>query len=124
MSKAVVFTLVVVFALTTWLGAERKYPRPVALHLVTNFDFAAYPACRFGGTSNCIQAIRFYDADSRQLLAEVPANTMTGRQQIIGTATVASIPRRVYALTVYLDTSGQTKEGARGRVSEFRDAGH
>ena len=126
MSKAVVFTLAIVFALTAWLSAERQQQRASAIYLVTNFDFAAYPVCRASKTTNCINAIRFYDADSQQSLAEVKASAdMAGRQSVVGTARVSSIPHRVYAVTAYLDSAGRMKEGPRGQITELiHDANH
>jgi hypothetical protein len=126
MSKAVVFTLAIVFALTAWLSAERQQQHASAIYLVTSFDFTAYPVCRAGKTTNCINAIRFYDADSHQSLAEVKAAAdMAGRQPIIGTARVSSIPHRVYAVTAYVDRTGRMKEGPPGQITELiHDAGH
>ena len=121
MTKTVTFTLAIIFALTTWLAAERTHHSPVGINLVTSFDFAAYPACSKGEGTRCIQGIRFYDADSKQLLTEVPVDrNMTGRRQIVGKITPNSIPRAVYAVTVYADASKNTREGSPGEVSEFR----
>ncbi len=44
---------------------------------------------------------------------------MTGQQTLIGLAKVSSLPRRVYAVTVYLDNAGRVSEGPRGQISEF-----
>ncbi len=123
MTKSITFALAIVSALTTWLAAERKYHPATTLEMVTSFDFASYPACRAGESGNCIRGIRFYDADSGQRLAEasVTANTM-GRRRIVARASVSSVPRGIYAVTVYLDPSGQIKEGRPGEVSRFRNA--
>jgi hypothetical protein len=123
MSKAITFAFAVVLALTTWLAAERKQHPSTVLYMVTSFDFSAYPACRSGRGKNCIQGIRFYDADSGRRLADaaVSANTL-GRRQIIATANVGSIPKGIYAVTAYLNASGESKEGRPGEISRFRDA--
>jgi hypothetical protein len=56
-----------------------------------------------------------------QRLADAPISAMyRGRRQIIATAKVASVPKGIYAVTVYLDAAGQTKEGRPGEVSRFR----
>ena len=123
MTKVVALSLVVVLALTTWLVADRKQHPTTNLRIVTSFDFTVYPACRFGQGSNCMQAIRFYDADSGRRLADAPVSpNMTGRRQIVANARLATIPRGIYAVTVYLDAAGQTKEGLPGEVSRFRNA--
>ncbi len=90
------------------------------MYLVTSFDFTHHPACGSSMLRNCIKGIRFYDADSNLSLAEVEATAdMTRQQSIIGMANVSSIPRRVYAVTVYLDNTGRMSEGPRGQISEF-----
>lgn len=122
MTKTFVFAVVLALLFTAWLRAEKR-ELPLKMNLVTSFDFGSYPACAAPERGNCIRAIRFYNADSAKLLAEVPVSeTMTGWQRIVGTATVSSIPRRAYAVTVYVDHSGRGQEGPRGPVSEFIDA--
>ena len=123
MTKLITFALAMVLALTTWLAAERKYHPPITLEMVTSFDFNAYSGCRSGQSSSCIQGIRFYDADSGQRLADATVTaSMIGRRQIIARVHVSSVPRGIYAVTLYLDPSGQMKEGQPGEVSRFRDA--
>ena len=125
MTKSITFAIATVLALTTWLVAERKHhpSTTLTLEMVTSFDFASYPSCRTGESSNCIQGIRFYDADSGQRLAEAPISAnMAGRRQIVARTTVSSVPRGIYAVTVYLDPSRQIKEGRPGEVSRFRNA--
>jgi len=123
MTKSITFAIAIVLALTTWLAAERKYHPPMAMDIVTSFDFGMYPACHSGKGSNCIQSIRFYDAESGQRLADAPVTaSMTERSQIIARVHVSSVPRGIYAVTVYRDLSGQTKEGRPGEISRFRDA--
>jgi len=122
MNKTFAFAIALALLFTAWLRAERR-ELPLQMNLVTSFDFNSYPTCAAAGRSNCIQAIRFYDADSARLLAEVTvSDSMRGLQRIVGTATVRSIPHRAYAVTVYLDNSGRRQEGAPGPVSEFIDA--
>ena len=119
MRKVAIFAIAIVFALGLWLKAEGTENR-LAVHLVTSFDFNHYPACGSSAPRNCIKGIRFYDADSNLSLAEVEATAyMTGQVSMIGVARVRSIPRRVYAVTVYLDNSGRVSEGPRGQTSEF-----
>ena len=48
------------FLLHAWVSAERQ-AGTLNMHLVTSFDFSGYPACGLSRSSNCIQAIRFYD---------------------------------------------------------------
>lgn len=123
MTKSITFAIGIVLALTTWLAADKSYHPPTTLEMVTSFDFAAYPACRSGQNSSCIQGIRFYDADSGQRLADAPVNqNMTGRRQIVARTHVSSVPRGIYAVTVYVDPAGQIKEGGPGEVSRFRSA--
>ena len=123
MSKTFTFTLGIVLALTTWLAAERTYHHALEINLLTSFDFSTYPACSTRQVASCIQGIRFYDAESKHILAEVPVSRgMTGWQQIVGRATVTSIPRAVYAVTVYVDISGQTRESRPGDVRELKDS--
>ena len=122
MTKAFVFATAVALLFTAWLAAERS-ELPLKMNLVTNFNFDRYPACTAAQSGNCIRAIRFYDADSSKLLVEAPVNdTMRGWQRVAATTTVSSIPRRAYAVTVYLDSRGHSQEGPRGAVSEFTDA--
>ena len=122
MTKSITFVLGIVFALTTWLAADKNYHPSTTLEMVTSFDFADYPACR-PSQSSCIRGIRFYDADSGQRLADAPVDeSMVGRRKISARTHVSSIPRGVYAVTVYLDSTGQIKEGHPGEVSRFRSA--
>jgi len=122
MNKTFASAIVLALLLTVWLSAEKR-ELSLQMNLVTSFDFDSYPTCAAARRSNCIQAIRFYDADSAKLLAEVPVSySMTGLQRIVGTATVRSIPHRAYAVTVYLDNNSRRQEGAPGPVSEFIDA--
>src|SRR3974377_961934 len=100
MTKSITFALGIVLALTTWLAADKRYHPSAGLEMVTSFDFAAYPACRSGQSSNCIQGIRFYDADSGQRLADAPvAAAMIGRRQVVARTHVSSVPRGIYAVT-------------------------
>jgi hypothetical protein len=118
MRKAATFAIAIIFAFGLWLRAERT--EDSAMYLVTSFDFTRYPACGSSALRNCIKGIRFYDADSGLSLAEAEATgDMTGQKSMIGVAKVSSIPRRVYAITVYLDNSGRVSEGPRGQISEF-----
>jgi hypothetical protein len=120
MKKTLLTVFAVMFLLRAWVGAER-HAGTLAMNLVTSFDFSRYPACGPSRTSTCLQAIRFYDADSNARLAEVPARaSMRGAQRIVATVRVNSIPRRAYTVTVYLDSSGILKEGPPGQVSTFR----
>ena len=90
------------------------------MYLVTSFDFTHHPACGSSTLRNCIKGIRFYDGDSNMSLAEGEVTAeMTGQQSVIGMAKVSSVPRRVYAVTVYLDNSGRVSEGPRGPISEL-----
>ena len=119
MTKSITFALGIVLAFTTWLTADKSYHPPMTLEIVTSFDFAAYPACRSGQNSNCIEGIRFYDADSGRRLAEATVSDMTGRRQITAKTHVSSVPRGIYAVTVYMDPTGGIKEGHPGEVSRF-----
>ena len=114
-----VFATMLVLGLTVWLnGAKRGLP--VEAKFVTSFDFGQYRSCAGHGRSNCIQAIRFYDADSARLLAEVPVSeSIQGSQRIVGTARLNFIPRHAYAVTVYRDELGRRREGPRGQISDF-----
>jgi hypothetical protein len=107
-----------------WLFAEKREAAP-GMYLVTSFDFTRYPVCQPSGNSNCILAIRFYDADSNQRLAEVETNArMTGTQMIMAKANAGAMPHRAYAVTVYLDSGGSRKEGPRGQTTELREPGY
>jgi len=124
MKKTFLIVIAVMFLLRAWLGAER-HVGTLDMYLVTSFNFSIYPACGLNRNSNCIQAIRFYDADSSARLAEVPAHAnMTGAQRITTTVRVHSVPRHAYAATLYLDNNSILKEGSAGQVSESHDAGH
>ena len=124
MKKTLLIVIAVMFLLRAWLGAER-HAGTLDMYLVTNFNFSSYPACGLSRASYCIQAIRFYDADSGARLAEVPVNEgMAGPRRIETTVRVNSIPRHAYAVTVYPDNSGILKEGPAGEVSTFDDIGH
>lgn len=70
MKKPMTFALAIMVACSVWLFAEKREAAS-GTYLVTRFDFARYPACQQSGNSNCILAIRFYDADSNQRLVEV-----------------------------------------------------
>ena len=123
MKKMLLIGVVVVFVLRAWLGAERR-ASTLDMNLVTSFNFSSYPACGAGRTSYCIQTFRFYDADSKTRLAEVPAAGMRGTQRILACVRVNSVPRRAYVVTVYPDEHGILREGPPGKVSTFDDAGH
>ncbi len=115
--------LFVVVASTCLLLAgmrAEKRTGTTGMYLVTSFDFDRYPACGVNRSRYCIQAIRFYDGDSIARLAEVPVNGgKTGPQPIVATIHVYSIPRHVYAVTVYEDGMGTLKEGLPGQLSTF-----
>jgi hypothetical protein len=124
MKKTLLIVIAVMFLLRAWLGAER-HAGTFDMYLVTSFNFSSYPACGLSRASYCIQAIRFYDADSGARLAEVPVNEgMAGPRRIVTTVRLNSIPRHAYAATVYLDNGGILQEGPAGQVSTFNDAGH
>ncbi|MBZ5628561.1 MAG: hypothetical protein LAO06_06820 [Acidobacteriia bacterium] len=121
MNKSVTYALAIVVAFSAWLVAASKEVAP-EMYLVTSFDFARYPTCQPSRHSNCIVAIRFYDAESNQRLAEVQTTAeMRGRQRIVGKARAGAMPHRAYSVTVYLDNGGSWKEGPRGQISELRD---
>jgi hypothetical protein len=123
MNKSITYSLAIVVAFSTWLVAAKKKEGGAEMYLVTSFDFGRYPACQASRNSNCILAIRFYDADSNQRLAEVETTGgMRGRQTIVGRANAGAMPHRAYAVTVYLDNAGSHKEGPRGQTSELRNA--
>ena len=123
MNKSITFSLAIVMAFSAWLVEAKKREVADDMYLVTSFDFARYPACQPGRNSNCILAIRFYDADSNQRLAEAETTGgMRGRQTIVGRAKGGAMPHRAYAVTVYLDNDGTRKEGPRGQTSELRNA--
>jgi hypothetical protein len=121
-NKSISFALAIVVAFSAWLVAAKKEVAP-EIYLVTSFDFGRYPACQPSRNSNCILAIRFYDADSNQRLAEAETTArMGGMQKLVGKAKTGAMAHRAYAVTVYLDNSGSRKEGPRGQTSELRDA--
>jgi len=124
MKKTFVVAIAMVFLLRVWVSAER-HAGTVDMRLVTTFDFSSYPASKASRNNYCIQAIRFYDADSNMRLAEVQVGQgVVGPEQIVATVRVNSVPRRAYAVTVYQDGSGMSKEGPPGHVSMFDVAGH
>jgi len=124
MKKLLVMVTAIVLLMTAWLGAERRAPA-VDLSLLTSFDFSRYPACGAGRTIYCIQAIRFRNADTGLQLAEVPVENRAARaQRIAATLRTESLPRRVYAVTLYRDSGGVVKEGPAGEVSWFDDSRH
>jgi hypothetical protein len=108
------FALAIVVAWSVWLFAEKREAAR-GMYLVTSFDFARYPVCQRSRNNNCILAIRFYDADSNQKLAEVQTKArMKVTQRIVAKANASAMPHRAYAVTVYLDNRGSRKEGAAG----------
>ena len=119
MKKPMILAFAILTAFSALLFAGR---RPVVheMYLVTTFDFARYPACDLDHSTNCILAIRFYDADSNQRLAQVGTLAMRGPQRIVAMAEAGTLPQRAYAVTVYLDTDGDPKEGPPGQTSELR----
>jgi hypothetical protein len=118
--KPMISALAIVVACSVWLFAEKREAAP-GMYLVTSFDFARYPVCQSSGGSNCILAIRFYDADSNQRLAEVETNArMRGTQRIMAKANAGAMPHRAYAVTLYLDSDGSRKEGPRGQTTALR----
>ena len=121
MNKPMTLALAIVVACSVWLFADKREAAP-GMYLVTSFDFARYPVCQASGNSNCIMAIRFYDADSNRRLAEVETNAgMRGTQRIMAKANAGAMPHRAYAVTVYLDSDGSRKEGLRGQTTELRE---
>jgi hypothetical protein len=119
--KPMTLALAIVVACSVWLFAEKREGAP-GMYLITSFDFARYPVCQPSGNRNCILAIRFYDADSNQKLAEVETNArMRGAQRIMAKANAGAAPHRAYAVTVYLDNRGSLKEGPRGQTTELRE---
>jgi hypothetical protein len=122
MKKMLLIGVAVMFLLRAWLGAERR-ASTIDMNLVTSFNFSSYPACGSGRTSYCIQAFRFYDADSNSRLAEVPAAGMRGTQRITANVRLNSVPRHAYVVTVYPDDHGILNEGPAGKVSTFDDPG-
>jgi hypothetical protein len=124
MKKTLILAIAVMFLLRAWVSAER-HTGTLSMSLVTSFDFSRYPACGLSRSSYCIQAIRFYDSDSKIRLAEVPVSVaMTGLQSIATTVRVHSMPRHAYAVTVYMDNNGTLKEGVPGQVSTFDHSGY
>ena len=121
MKKLMTLALAIVVACSVWLFAEKREPAR-GMYLVTSFDFAHYPVCQPSKNNNCILAIRFYDADTNQRLAEVKTNArMRGTQRIMAKANASAMPQRAYAVTVYLDSSGSPKEGPRGQTTQLRE---
>lgn len=119
MRKSITFAFAIVVVCSVWVLAERREAAP-EMYLVTSFDFARYPACKATQDTSCILSIRFYDADSHQLLAEVSTNaTMTGRQKIAGRAKPGYMPQRAYAVTVYVDSAGNRMEGSQGQTTQL-----
>ncbi len=116
MKKPVIFVFGIVMTFSMFLFAG-KQDAACETYLVTAFDFARYPACTPDRRASCIVAIRFYDADSDQRLAEVPVIGMSGAHRITATAKAGTSPRRAYAVTVYVDSAQQRKEGPRGGTS-------
>jgi|SRR5712692_10173320 len=113
-----IFVLAIMLVLSAMLSGRRT-AEASTIYLVTSFDFAHYPACGLKNTKNCIKAVRFYDADSKRVLAEEQVQReSTGQQWITARAEVPSMPRRVYAATIYLDTGGRMNQGPAGRSSE------
>ncbi len=113
--KKITLVLAIVVACSVWLFAE-KGEGARGMYLVTSFDFARYPVCQPSRNNNCILAIRFYNADTNQRLAEVKTNTrMRGTQRIMAKASAGAMPQRAYAVTVYLDNDGSRKEVPKGR---------
>jgi hypothetical protein len=120
--KLIIMALAIVVACSVWLFAEKREAAPRGMYLVTSFDFVRYPVCQSSRNNNCILAIRFYDADTHQRLAEVKTSAgMSGTQRIVAKANVGAMPHRAYAVTVYLDSGGSQKEGPRGQTTELRE---
>jgi hypothetical protein len=118
--KLMTLALAIVVACSVWLFAEKREPAR-GMYLVTSFDFARYPVCQPSRNNNCIVAIRFYDADSNERLAEMETNArMAGMQRIVAKANPGAMPHRAYTVTVYLDSGGGRKEGPRGQTTELR----
>ena len=118
------FALGAALVLTVWRVAEGTSFRP-RIALQTSFEFDRYPACAPTIRSNCIAAIRFYDAVSHHNVATAETKPgMAGRQEIVATIRAGSVTRRVYAVTVYRDEHGQLAEGPRGATSEYGSARH
>ena len=122
MKKPMIFALAIVMAFSLLLFADKRQETH-EMYLVTSFDFGRYPSCDAGQNANCVLAIRFYDADSHQRLAEVGTTALRGPQRIVATAKSDTTPRRVYAVTVYSDNSRARQEGPRGQTSELRLSG-
>ncbi len=115
-SMSLAFAIVLAFSIVLFAGKGRTAPE---MYLITSFDFRRYPACALDIQHNCVVGIRFYDADSRQRLADVETTGMAGPQTIVAVAKPGTTPRRVYAVTVYLDSDQHRKLGAPGETSEF-----
>lgn len=122
MKKSMILAFAIVFAFSIFLFAEKGRTAP-KVYLITTFDFRRYPACALDLQRNCIAAIRFYDADSKEPLADVETIGMTGPQTIVAVAKPGTIARRAYAATVYLDSDWHRKIGAPGETSQFRASG-
>ena len=121
MRKIGILALAILVTCSIWLFAERQETAS-EVYLATSFDFSRYPACPATAKTNCIRAIRFYDADSNQRLAEVETNSaMSGKQQILGKVKTSAL-HRAYAVTVYVDGEGHRREGPRGQTTELREA--
>ncbi len=117
MKKMLLMVIVAIFMLARWESGDR-HSATADMYLVTSFDFLRYPACGSTASSYCIEAIRFYDPDSRTRLAEVLVSpNATGPQSIV--AHVNSIPHHVYAVTVYRDNGATSEEGLPGQVSSI-----
>ncbi len=121
MKTMLITTIASIFLLGAWVSADRHVPA-ANLKLITSFDFSKYPACGSSASRYCIQAIRFYDPDSRTRLAEVLVGPgVAGPQTIVASVHLNSIPRHAYAVTVYRDDTGTAREGFPGQVSTFND---
>ena len=120
MKKPITLALAIVVASSMWLFAEKREGAR-GMYRGTSFDFARYPVCQPGRSNNCILAIRFYDADTNQRLAEGKTNArMRGTQRIMAKANAGATPQRAYAVTVYLDSRGSRNEGPRGQITDLR----
>jgi hypothetical protein len=121
--KTITFAAAIVVVLALWRSAEGTSVTP-SVQLQTTFNFNAYRACGPAINTNCIVAIQFHDAASGQVLATAATKPgMTGRRVMVATAHARSIPRRVYAATVYLDEHGERTEGPRGATSDYGHVG-
>jgi hypothetical protein len=119
--KPITLTLAIVLVCCVWLFAENREGAR-EMYLITSFDFSRHPVCEPSRNNNCILAIRFYDGDTNQRLAEVETNArMRGTQRIMAKAHAGAMPQRAYAVTVYLGSGGSRKEGPRGQITELRE---